>query len=328
MKILITGASGSMGYYLAKHIQSLGEGHYVVGLGRKSADQVELTGLDRYISCDMMKAKVELCNIVASWNFDIIFHLAADANVRNSFQWPEWFLNNNVIGTFNLLEGIAAAEIKPIFVHCSTSEVYGNVPQERNPITEDYPADEAVNPYAMTKVMQETLVKTYQRLHGPFGLVITRAFGYINPRRKDLVATALARQIVELEAKVSKPLDPYAVQGLPLKHEVTHGNLEPVRSFCDARDIAEAYWLAATKCGPGVYNIGSEQPCSIGKLLEQLMAISGCKASLRQLKSLVRPTDIFYCVPDTSKFYAATRWRPRRTLSESLNWLLQEVREQ
>jgi GDP-4-dehydro-6-deoxy-D-mannose reductase len=222
-----------------------------------------------------------------------------------------------VLGTLHLLEGIAAAEQKPRLVHCSSSEVYGNVPKELHPITEPQQVSmgfPAVNPYAATKVMQETLINTYRLIHG-LDVVMTRAFGYINPRRFDLVATSLAFQIVEYESR--------------RRVEVTHGDLRPVRSFCDARDVAAAYWLAATKCKPGVYNIGSEVPCSIGELLERLQrhSTTAIRSNTRQVETLARPTDIFYCVPDTTRFRNTTGWQPRYSLDESLGWLMAETRK-
>ena len=198
----------------------------------------------------------------------------------------------------------------------NSSEVYGNVPQELNPIDEvgSWACDRSyapVSPYAATKVSQEIFADTYARCYG-IPMVITRAFGYINPRRKDLVATALASQIVRCERGEAT--------------EIVHGDLTPVRSFADARDIAAAYWMAATRtswAAGNVYNIGSPEPCSIYQLLEMM---NQGRFPHREEKTLKRPSDIFYCVPKIDKFVKDTGWQPKYTLAQSLEWLLQTVR--
>lgn len=306
MRILITGASGSMGHYLAKHIQSLNEGHVVWGLGRRPIDQVRLTGLDRYINCDLIKGG-EVYSLFTVREFDVVFHLAGVANVRQSFYDQAIFLNN-VHGALRLFDAIRNGKCPlPKVVLCSTSEVYGNA---ESPINEQAPYA-PINPYAASKVTQEIIAETYQRIYG-FPLVITRAFGYINPLREDLVATRFARQFIAVERR----------QGVGIEH----GDLTPVRSFADARDIAEAYWLAATRCEPGAYNIGAERACSIGGLLSIIEDQFTFKPARWQVDALARPTDIFECYPDAAKFRAATDWRPKISLEESVIWLIGELR--
>lgn len=313
MKILITGATGAMAYYLAdfikNNVEANRENHKVYGIGRKLIRKLD--NFDRYDALDIYwqptSRVVEYINEIKP---NVVFHLAAMANVRQSFNEPRRFVANNVDGTLNLFDGIAKSKYRPRIVHCSTSEVYGNVPQSLNPIRE-HESFAPVNFYACSKATQELLCNTYANVYG-LEFVITRAFGYINPRREDLVATSLANQIVQYErGKIDK---------------IYHGNLDPIRSFCDARDIAEAYWLAATRCDRGIYNIGSGDPCSIGMLALLLKTAANSSAPMVKDEALTRPTDIFACWPDISRFRNATSWKPRRKLSESLLWLLECVR--
>lgn len=308
-RILITGASGSMGHYLAQYIRSLGEEHEVWGLGRRAGVCAKAIGLDRYVGCDLTVFKALPTQLFVQVQFDVVFHLASVADVRRSFGDPAVYLNN-VECTVRLFEAVKnSGRPWPKVVLCSTSEVYGNVLTALNPISEGQ-GYVPVNPYAASKVTQEVVAETYQRVHG-FNLVITRAFGYINPLRADLVAAALARQVLAVKAGEAVT--------------VVHGDLSPVRTFADARDVAEAYWLAGTRCSPGAYNIGSEEPCSIARLLELIEAQARCAAPHEQVERLVRPTDIFTCVPNTAKFRAATGWQPIFSLQESVTWLVEEL---
>ena len=314
MKILITGAAGSMSYYLADFIKNKVEArpgeHVVYGIGRKPIKKLD--NFDQYDALNIYwQPPSRITEYINEIKPDIVFHLAAIANVRQSFNEPRKFVSNNAGGTLNLLDGIVKSKYRPRIVHASTSEVYGNVPASLNPIRECEPFA-PVNFYAASKTMQEIIFGTYAKVHD-LEFVITRAFGYINSRREDLVATSLARQLVKYERG---EID-----------EVRHGNLDPIRSFCDARDIAEAYWLAATRCDLGIYNIGSSEPCSIAMLALMLRTAAGLdNVPMVKDETLMRPTDIFACWPDVSKFRIATGWKPRRRLSESLKWLMECVR--
>lgn len=311
--ILITGYTGSMGHYLSDFLRVNVKDAVVFGWSRGG-----LPGQNTF-HFDMARSE----NMAFSWMLDLIeeakpdmiFHLAAMANVRESFDTPTAFMRNNVMGTQNLFEAIRQTGIKPRIVLASTSEVYGNplctVLHMR--LDEENWFD-PVNHYAVTKCCQELIATTYRHTCG-LDVVITRAFGYINPLRADLVATSIANQIVQFERGEI--------------NEVRHGNLDPIRSFCDARDIAKAYWLAATKGASGeAYNIGSEQPCSIGDLIRGLAKHSRKQpVKLLQDPTRMRPTDIMYCVPDCTKFRGATGWSPYLGLDESLHWLMEYVRK-
>lgn len=314
MRILITGATGSMAYYLAQYIKTqVKDRHEICGIGRRRVATIAAaTYLDQYDALDLYwHPTSRVTEYISEIKPDLIFHLAAMANVRQSFSEPRKFFANNSEGTLNLLDGIARAGFKPRIVLASTSEVYGNVPVESNPIVESEEFN-PVNYYAASKCAQEILASVYANTSG-LEFVVTRAFGYINPRRDDLVATALAKQIVKFERGEIQT--------------VYHGNLKPVRSFCDARDIAEAYWLAAIKCQPGVYNIGSETPFSIGSLVTALHHISESDPKFAPQEDLLRKTDIFACWPDITKFANATGWRPKIELADSLKWLMECVRK-
>ena len=317
MNILITGASGSMAHYLAQRIKESSPSSAIIGIGRRKF--FEWGSLfSAYFSVDLSH-KIN-CSVLKLWfernAIDVVFHLAAMANVRDSFRNPDAAIANNVNSTLYLFEALRYANIsKPKVVLASTSEVYGNVPPASNPIVEDQPFA-PVNPYAISKCTQELIAWHYSEAYG-IPLVVMRAFGYINPRRSDLVATAVAKQIVDGE-RSSEPII------------VRHGNLSPIRSFCDARDIAMAYWMAAKNCDSGVYNIGSAKPVSIAGLVQALSALTlaAHPVLLEADDSLRRPTDIGRCIPNINRFYSVTGWTPTIGLVESLDWLMAALRSE
>lgn len=280
MNALITGSNGSCAYYLN---QALGGSH---GLVR--GDSV-----------------IERIDTVRP---DVIYHLAADADVRGSFDHPnQTFLNNTGI-TVALFEACRKVGIKPVVVICSTSEVYGN--PVTWPITEDFPTIHQTNPYAVSKMAQELIANYYENCYG-FPIVKTRAFGYVNPRRRQLSLCSFARQIVEIE------------EGR--RSELRHGNLRSVRTFCDVRDIAKAYIKAAEHPGE-TFNIGSESPCSIRAALEILIYYAKAEIITHEDAALMRPLDVTNIIPDCSRFRKATGWEPTIPLKGSLKWLLETCR--
>jgi nucleoside-diphosphate-sugar epimerase len=284
---LITGANGSAAYYLAQELN----GNYV-GLSRPD--------------CDLTDFKT-LCERLDQYRPDVIYHLASDADVRGSFDRSIYVMRNNIMGTVNLFEACRELNIRPVMVICSTSEVYGN--PGKYPITEDFPIS-PVNPYAVSKACQDLMGGMYEKAYG-FRVVRTRAFGYINPKRDNLSLTSFAKQIIVAERTGAK---------------VHHGNLFSIRTFCDVRDIAKAYVLAAEKTG--VFNIGSEQPISIKACLDMLASYSKVPVTLFQDPARMRPTDVTNQIPDCSKFRKATGWQPEIKLEDSLKWLLSTCREQ
>lgn len=315
-KVLITGITGSGGSYLAEYIV-------------KNHPEAEVHGITRWHSTGSHKNlegfqdKVTLhesdlndfgsvFSVLKKVKPDVIFHLAAYANVRASFITPCSVLSNNIIGTCNLFEAIRLNEIDPTVVLASTSEVYGQVDPKNVPIKEDAPI-QPTNPYAVSKVAQDFLALTYFKSYG-MKIIRTRMFTYINPRRKDLFATAFAIQVAKIEKG--------------LQEELVHGNLDSVRTIIDVRDAMEAYWEAAKHCKPGeVYNIGGTKEISVGDFLDVLKKLSKVPIKSKVNPSLLRPVDVTLQIPDTSKFAEATGWKAKHTFEESVEYILNYWRE-
>ncbi len=266
---------------------------------------------------------MDICSIIRALQKikpDRIYHLAAYANVRKCFDTPLSVLNNNIMGTANLLEAIRLVCPETIVQMCSTSEVYGN--PQTTPITESHPIM-PVNPYAVSKLAQESMGYAY---HKSWGLKIftTRMFAYINPRRADLFASAFVHQILRVEKG--------------LQDKVYHGNLESVRTLIDVRDAMESYYVASEFCLPGeAYNIGGLNVIKVGDLLEKLLLAysldrNGPSSTYKRIPTMVapdllRPVDITLQIPDTTKFTQATGWKPKISLEDSIQFLFSSIRK-
>ena len=314
-KILITGISGSGGSYLAEFIA---ENHHDVEI--HGISRWHSTSTNRNLENISDKVKVHECDlndlssvfrIMTEIKPDGIFHLAANANVRASFTTPLAVLNNNIMGTANLLEAVRLSEITPIIQICSTSEVYGQVDPKNVPIKENCPFNPA-SPYAVSKTTQDLLSYSYYLSYG-MKIVRTRMFAYLNPRRSDLFATSFAMQVAKIE--------------LGLQKELSHGNLDSVRTIIDVRDAMESYWIALAKGRIGdVYNIGGLTTVTVGEFLNILKKKAKCDIPTKVDPDLLRPADVTLQIPDISKFQEETGWKPKYTFDESVEFLLDHCR--
>ena len=312
-KALITGINGSGATYLAEHLLTISD-IQIQGISRWHTDRKIKSGFSKIqmFECDL----TDLGSVIRTLEIaqpDYIFHLASNANVKLSFTTPISVFNNNVNGTLNLLEALRILNQKPMIQFCGTSEVYGQVRPDEIPIKESQSID-PVNVYAISKLTQEKLVKSYFRSYD-IPCVITRAFGYINPRRPDIFSSAFAKQIVDIENG---------------KQDILyHGNLDSVRTLLDVRDIVEAYWVSAEKCDLGeAYNIGSTVPVRVGDFLEELKKQAKCKIVSKEDPNLLRPVDVTLQIPSVDKFYQKTNWTPKYNLEDSVKLLLDFYRNQ
>ena len=308
---LITGISGSGGSYLAEYIVEHHPEVKVHGFARwHSSTQDNLAALRGKLTVHEVDLN-DFGSVIAALQEvkpDAIFHLAAHANVRASFITPQTVLSNNILGTSNLFEGIRIAKLDPLIQLCSTSEVYGQVQPHEVPIREEQPMRPA-SPYAVSKVAQDLLGYTYFVAY-KMRIIRTRMFAYLNPRRTDLFATSFARQVARIEVGLQK--------------ELTHGNLESVRTIVDVRDAMRAYWEALLHCKPGeAYNIGGTATMTVGEVLKRLIAMARKPIPTRQDPALLRPADVTLQIPNVERFAAATGWKPKYSFDESLSHLLE-----
>lgn len=310
-RILITGISGSGGSYLAEYILKLNIKSKIYGVSRwhstSNNNNLEHIINDiELIECDLndLSSTLKTLKIVKP---NLIFHLASQANVKTSFNYPSAILNNNIQSTLNLLESVKILKLKPIIQICSTSEVYGQVTKEEVPIKETNQYRPA-SPYAISKLAQDLLGNVYSKSYG-LNIITTRMFSYLNPRRTDLFATSFAMQIAKIEHGLS--------------NSVLHGNLKSTRTIIDVEDAMKAYWLALKygKFGEN-YNIGGNKVIEVGEFLKQLIRLSNKKIITKIDKNLLRPNDVTLQIPDTSKFKKATGFEPSIPFDKSMINLL------
>ena len=171
MKILVTGAAGFIGMHTSQRL--LARGDQVVGLDNlndyydptlKEARLARLTPHEgfRFVKMDVAdRAGME--RLFAEEKFDRVIHLAAQAGVRYSLQNPHAYIDSNLVGFMNILEGCRHAKVQHL-VYASSSSVYGG--NTKMPFSERDSVDHPVSIYAATKKANELMAHTYSHLYG------------------------------------------------------------------------------------------------------------------------------------------------------------------
>ncbi len=316
VKNLITGITGFVGSHLAEFLLSKNEEVYGTYRWRSRTENIEHIRDQIYLTnCELLD-HTSVLNCLGKTSPDVIYHLAAQSYVKDSYDEPSATLQTNIIGTLNILEAVRRLNLNPVIHVCSSSEVYGQVSKDEIPIKETNPFRPA-SPYAVSKVGEDMISFQYF-LSYDMKIIRTRMFTHTGPRRGDVFAeSAFAKQIAKIEGGLQEPI-------------VKVGNLNSIRTFADVRDTVEAYWLLTQKCRYGeVYNIGGNRTMNVGDMLNILLDMSPIKneIKIRVDENLLRPSDVTLQIPDTSKFRTETGWKPKIRLEKTLEDLLNYWRD-
>lgn len=313
-KILVTGAAGFIGFHTAQRL--LARGYKVVGLDNlndyydvtlKEARLAQLRAAAnfRFERLDLADAP-GIAKLFGQERFARVVHLAAQAGVRYSLQAPQTYIDSNVTGTLNILEGCRHNGIEHL-VYASTSSVYGA--NTKMPFSVHDIADHPVSLYAATKRANELMAHTYSWL---FKIPTTglRFFTVYGPwGRPDMALFTFTRNILE-----GKPIDVY-------------NNGHHKRDFTYVDDIAEGVVRASERIAQPdpqwnsnapnpssssapfrVYNIGNNEPVQLMRYIEVIEDCLGRKAQKNFLA--MQPGDVPETFADIDDLVKDVGYRP------------------
>ena len=266
-KALITGITGQDGSYLAELL--LEKGYQVWGLVRRSSDSN--TSRIRHLANGPAAASGRfrlahgnlgdsgsLHRVLGAVRPDEVYNLAAQSDVRISFEIPEETAESAGVGVVRLLEGIRQLGLGARFYQASSSEMFGKVvevPQRES--TPFHPR----SPYAAAKVFAYHLTRNYRESYGIFA-VNGILFNHESPRRGENFVT---RKITRAAARIKHGLDP----------KVRLGNLEAKRDWGYAADYVDAMWRMLQAPEPDDYVIATGRSHSVREFCELAFARVG-----------------------------------------------------
>ncbi|MSQ09766.1 MAG: SDR family oxidoreductase [Dehalococcoidia bacterium] len=307
MRAFVTGLGGFAGNHLAYFL--LTQNVEVHGTVRPGNAQLvgPMSVLVRQYEVDLLDAPAVQAALAAAAP-DVVFHLAAQASVGQSWSDPEETIASNVLGQLHLLEALRKLGASPRVLIASTAEIYG-IP-DSVPIAEDAPLRPS-SPYAVSKAAQDLMGYQYFASH-KLPVIRTRAFNHIGPgQAPGFVTSDFAKQIAEAEAGVRPPA-------------MAVGNLTAQRDFSDVRDVVRAYyWLMLKGEAGAAYNVGSGRAVTVQHILDTLLSMSVVPITVAQDPARYRPIDAPCIYADIGRLRAATGWVAETPLERSLSDVLE-----
>ena len=237
---------------------------------------------------------------------DTVFHLAALIGIPYSYMAPHSYVNTNVQGTVNLCSAAVRADVS-LFVHTSTSEVYGTAIHV--PISEKHPL-QPQSPYSASKIASDAMAQSFGAAWN-LPVVIVRPFNTYGPRQSTrAVIPAVIAQILNGQS------------------EIRIGDIRPTRDLNFISDTVKAFRLIAEANGVGgqVINIGSGIETSIAQVIDMIQSVMGTSLPLVQEDQRLRPgkSEVFRLLCDNSKLRLLTGFIPEIALREGIertvNW--------
>ena len=289
-RALLTGCHGFTGRYVAAELEAAG--YEVVGLAHDGdpprAGVLRANLLDR----------AAVRRAVTEARPEVVVHLAAISFVAHGD--TDEIYRVNVVGTRNLLEALAEAEVKPrSVVLASSANIYGNASVE--PIAEATPPAPA-NDYAVSKLAMEYMARLWM---GRLPITLVRPFNYTGVGQSE---NFLIPKIVAHFQRGEKVIE--------------LGNTDVARDFSDVRDVAHAYAAILAKAPAAeVVNICSGNAHSLGDVLAMMAKIAGYKIGVRVNPALVRANEVKRLVGSNTHLHALTGVTPSIALEGTLRWM-------
>lgn len=309
-RVLVTGASGFVGIWLAQTLKDpSGElAVEVLTAGRGLGCDIDLDVVDRRAVARTIRALQPTA----------VVHLAAVAAPLEARRDPAAAWEVNLGGTINLASAVLTEAPSCRFIYASSSEVYGHsfVEAAGQPVDEQRLL-KPMTIYGATKAAAD--IALGQMFFDGLRAIRFRPFNHTGPGQAELyVVPAFASQVARIEAGLSKPT-------------IEVGNLSVSRDFLDVRDVVRAYALAALGKGGaaadgGAYNLSSGRAVQIREILDILVRLSNLEIEVIVSPERVRSIDIEMARGDSRAAARVFGWRPQIKLEDTIRAVLDDWR--
>src|SRR6059058_3258994 len=311
--ILVTGAAGFIGFHIAHQLAA--EGRDVVGLDNLNSHYDPALKLARleilransrfsFLQADLADRPL-VASLFAKHRFAVVVHLAAQAGVRHSIDHPHAYVDSNLEGFVNVLEGCRHTKCRHL-IYASSSSVYGN--NTTLPFSVDDKTDHPISLYAATKKANELMAHSYSHL---YRLPVTglRFFTIYGPwGRPDMAIFLFTKAILE---------------GAPIKL-FNHGRMR--RDFTHIDDVTRVVWQLVDQAprdggeGAGaparVYNVGNNHPEELTHVVAVLERELG-RAVVKEMLPM-QPGDVTETFADVAELMRDTGFKPQTSIEDGL----------
>lgn len=321
-KILVTGAAGFIGFYLCKRLIEQGadiigvdnlNDYYDVNLKKNRLKHLEGAKNFQFIKMDISDRK-SAAELFSREKFDMIAHLAAQAGVRYSLINPCAYIDSNISGFLNILEGCRHNKVKHL-VFASSSSVYGA--NTKMPFSVHHNVDHPVSLYAATKKANELMAHAYSSLYN-IPCTGLRFFTVYGPwGRPDMALFLFTKAIEE-----GRPIDVFNYGKMRRDFTYIDDIIEGVARVLDRIPQPNPEWSgdnpdSATSYAPyKLYNIGNNNPVELMRFIEALEECLGKKAKKNLLP--MQPGDVPATYADVDELIKDVGFKPSTSIEEGI----------
>jgi UDP-glucuronate 4-epimerase len=283
-KILVTGSAGFIGFHLCKKLLDNGRevigldninDYYDVTLKESRLKQIEKRENFKFIKLDIVE-KDSVASLFSNEKFDLVVNLAAQAGVRFSLTHPRPYIDSNIVGFLNILEGCRHNKVKHL-IYASSSSVYGA--NTKMPFSVHHNVDHPMSLYAATKKANELMAHTYSSLYKlpSTGLRFFTVYGPWG--RPDMALFLFTKAILN-----EKPIDIFNYGNMKRDFTYIDDIVEGVVRIIDKIPGPDPAWKGdnpdiSTSYAPyKLYNIGNNNAVELNHFLEVLESCLGKKA--------------------------------------------------
>jgi len=312
MRTMVTGGAGFIGSALVDRL--LAEGHEVdvvddLSSGSLSNLSEARAAGGRALSIHQLDVRLpETTDLILRRRPDVVFHLAAQIDVRASVADPVRDADVNVIGSLRVLEGARAAGADRVVLAASGGALYGEPAPGDLPVRESHP-HRPLSPYGVSKKAAIDYLVAYRELHALEFCVLALANVY-GPR-----------QDPHGEAGVVAVFADALVSGAPV---TVFGDGDQTRDFVYVDDVVDAFARAATRGGGLVCNVGTGRETSVNGLLSVMAAAAGVDPTVRRAPA--REGELRRSALDPARAAIHLGWRPWTTLEQGCAAVLDAAR--
>jgi UDP-glucuronate 4-epimerase len=322
MKILVTGVAGFIGMHSAKKL--LDEGHEIIGIDNLndyydvSLKEDRLQTLKDYKNFRFLKLDIKdqkgVLDLFKKESPQRVLHLAAQAGVRFSIQNPYVYIDSNIQGFINILEGCRATKTEHL-VFASSSSVYGG--NEKTPFSEHDNVDHPISLYAATKKANELMAHTYSHLYQipTTGLRFFTVYGpWGRPDMSPMLFTKaiLANEPIQVFNHGDMMRDfTYIDDIVASVNETLFKTATPNTNF-DAKHPDPATSHAPYR----IFNIGNSQPIPLMQFIETIEEALGKKAIKKMIG--MQAGDVKITSADTAELNQWVNFKPNTSIKEGV----------
>ena len=322
MHILVTGAAGFIGSALALKLLERGDtvhgvdnlnDYYDVTLKKARLERLSTREKFSFEKLDIAD-RAEMGSLFARYKFDAVMNLAAQAGVRYSIENPHAYIESNIVGFCNILEGCRHSKVGHL-VFASSSSVYGA--NTRLPFSEHDNIDHPISLYAATKKANELMAHTYAHLYGlpTTGLRFFTVYGPWG--RPDMALFKFTKNILE-----GKAIEVFNNGNMIRDFTYVDDIVEGVVRVMDLPAEPDPAWNSAapdparSRAPYRIYNIGNNKPVQLMRYIEVLERALGKKAQIEMLP--MQPGDVPATTADVSALESDIGYRPKTTVEEGV----------